>query len=157
MLQVYLKNIVGHPLFSCPGLFLQKIPISFHFASFFTVLSLQRSLLLIILKNEKTKFISSIKTVLKYTLLLLYRWIFYVQRWSIIQLYKMFLIRILPRKRYVYLCSYDLFQPLLSLWHTHGFMKCMCICMYVCIFRNLIGLLGWELDPTEPAVSDSAL
>jgi len=34
----------------------------------------------------------------------------------------------------VYICVHDLFHILLSLWHTHGSMECMCICMYFYIY-----------------------
>jgi len=34
----------------------------------------------------------------------------------------------------LYICIYDLFHTLLSLWHTYGPVECMCVCMYVCMY-----------------------
>jgi hypothetical protein len=66
-----------------------------------------------------------------YTLLLLCRWIFYVYTWFII----LFLENVCSILHFkcVYLCIYDLFHIILSLWHTYWSMECMYICTNVCM------------------------
>ena len=88
---------------------------------------------------------SSTKKILKYTVLLLCRYIFYVWRWCIRLFYKMFVV--FYTKNCVYLHIYDLFHILLSLWHTFGSMDCTYVrmCVWTACPVNSMGMCQWMI------------
>jgi hypothetical protein len=81
------------------------------------------------LKNEKTQFKVALK-ILKYTLLLLCKWIFYVYRWLIltIRLHKMFMIFLHCKILYILyiFMTYSTFYCLVTNFWIHGmYVLCM--------------------------------
>jgi len=79
------------------------------------------------LKNDKAKFKAALRKYLHTHSL------YFVDDLSLVKMICNFLwcVCILHCK-FVYLCVYDLFHILLSLWHTCGSMECVCVyaCMY---------------------------
>ena len=95
----------------------------------------------------KGKIYSSVKTLLKYTLLVLCRWVFHVWRWSTTLFCKIFIA--FDIVKIVYICvfmtcskscchCYTLTDPLnICMYISVCVCVCVCVCVYECMYVSL--------------------